>query len=55
MINNTCELCHHDHQSPDHVECGCDYEPCGECGVDHAYEPAEAMRRHDAVQHQPRT
>jgi len=23
-----------------------DYEACGECGFDHAYEPAEAMQAH---------
>lgn len=24
----------------------CDYEPCGECGYDHSYEPEEALRAH---------
>ena len=43
-----CELCNHDHQDPSHVTCGCDYEPCDYCGFDHAYEPEEAGRWHDA-------
>ena len=25
-----------------------DYEACGDCGVDHAYEPAEAAAYHNA-------
>lgn len=24
-----------------------DYEPCGDCGFDHAYEPTEAWRAHN--------
>lgn len=23
-----------------------DYEPCGECGFDHSYEPEDAAREH---------
>lgn len=40
-----CVVCHHDHQD-NHVDCDCDYEPCGDCGFDHAYEPSQAMKAH---------
>jgi hypothetical protein len=30
----------------DDSELPIDYEPCGECGHDHAYEPEEAMAFH---------
>lgn len=44
----TCEVCGHDHQALDNVEYDCDYEPCGYCGWDHAYEPTQASAWHIA-------
>ena len=30
-----------------------DYEPCGECGFDHGYEPYEAARVHTVIDPEP--
>lgn len=42
-VSDSCPACGGDHESPD---TSCDYEECGECGFDHAYEPEEAREAH---------
>lgn len=45
-MNSTCGFCGHDHQSPLHLFCDCEYEECGECGFDHSVAHEEAAAWH---------
>lgn len=45
MVDRICIVCKRSH---DELDNSCDYEPCGDCGFDHAYEPEEARLWHSA-------
>lgn len=48
MTPTTCFICAEDHEAHDFTG-KCDYEPCGYCNFDHAYEYADAVKAHAAL------